>query len=91
MPCRTTPLAETHATLLALGVLLPFNTLGTVAIVRFALNERQRAVQTPADEEMASPWTVSRRGSAGGASEKRHWRPSMQFVLHGARREGRRL
>lgn len=90
----TSPISEIQITLVALVFLLPFNTIGTVAVIRFALSERQRAVEAnaEADVEIASP--VSRRSSGSGthmSEKKRLWRPSMQFVLHGARREGRRL
>lgn len=89
----TRPLAEIHITLVALAFLVPFNVAGTTAVVRFALGERRKALEGAEDEDVEAGSPVSRRsmGSSSMSEKKRLWRPSMQFVLHGARREGRRL
>lgn len=68
--------------IVTLAVLVPFNVLGTVGVVRFALRERGRF----ADAGDLEAGLGSRRASEG--SEKRRerlWRPSMRFVLQGSR------
>ena len=78
---------------LALAALLPFNVVGTVAIVRFAVGERAKVAHAAAERTDVEACGASRRSSRGsveGEKKQRLWRPSMRFVLHGARREGRR-
>lgn len=76
LAATTTP---NPALLAALAFLLPFNVVGTVAVMKFAMSERRKAV---ADVEagVAVEAASGRRRSSG--SEKQRLRgPSMVFVL----------
>lgn len=81
----TTATSPSPALLIALGVLVPFNAVGTAAIVRFALGERARFA---AGADVESGAVSSRRSSGSGEKKggQRMWRPSMRFVLQGSQR-----